>query len=253
MTNKSRVVLATIFAGCIAGPIANAWAQGITSQQAEAILEELKQIHQLLLRQQAAPAPAAVQAQLDDKVSLVLEPGGYSIGRSDAPLTMVEYTDFQCPFCRQFHMVTFDSIKKNYIDTGKLRYISRDFPLDMHENARRAALAGRCAGEQGQFWEMRHVMIVNANQLKPDNIVGYARDLNLDVDRFRSCLDSGKYRADIDRNLAEGQAVGVTGTPSFVLGRTGVDKVDGVRLVGAKPYAVFDAKLKEMLAATATP
>ena len=254
MTNKLLPLLAVAAAVTLAGRVAVAEAQGITSQQAEAILEELKEIHQLLLRQQAAPAPAPAPAQVapaDEKVSLVLGPGGYAIGRADAPLILVEYTDFQCPYCRQFHLTTYDAIKKNYIDTGKLRYISRDFPLPMHENARRAALAGRCAGDQGQFWEMRHMMIVNANRLKLDNIIAYARDLKLDVEKFRSCLDSDKYGADIDRNLAEGEAIGVTGTPAFVLGRNGVDRVDGVRLAGAKPYAVFDARLKELLATTA--
>jgi protein-disulfide isomerase len=251
MMTTTKVALVLAIAGFVAGATATAGAQGMTSQQADAILEELKQIHQLLLRQQAAAA-AVPNPLADEKVSVPLGPGAYSIGRSDAPLTLVEYTDFQCPYCRQFHLTTFEAIKKNYIDTGKLRYVSRDFPLDMHENARRAAVAGRCAGEQGQFWEMRHVMIVNANQLKPDNIVVYARDLKLDVDKFRSCFESDRYAADIERSVAEGQAAGVTGTPSFVLGRTGVDKVDGVRLVGAKPYAAFDAKLKEMLAATAT-
>ena len=177
-----------------------------------------------------------------------IKPGAYSIGRADAPLTLVEYTDYQCPFCRQFHIAAFEEIKKNYIDTGKLRYVSRNFPLDMHENAPRAAQAALCAADQGKFWEMRHVMIVNASQLQPQNITTYATDLKLDVDKLNACITSGKYRAEVDQNMAEGRAAGVSGTPSFVVGRTDKDAVDGVRIVGAQPYAAFDSRLKELLA-----
>jgi predicted DsbA family dithiol-disulfide isomerase len=94
-------------------------------------------------------------------------------------------------------------------------------------------------------------MIVNANQLKLENLLTYATDLKLDVDKFRACVESDRYRGEIDRQLAEGQAIGVSATPSFVLGRSGTDKVDGIRLVGAMPYSVFDGKIKELLAKAA--
>jgi len=230
-------------------------AQGITAKQADELLQqnrevlnELKQIHQLMERQLAGQArPVAAAPPPDDKVRVEIKPGAYSIGRVDAPLTLVEYTDYQCPFCRQFHIATFEEIKKNYIDTGKLRYVSRNFPLDMHENAPRAAQAALCAAEQGKFWELRHVMIVNANQLQPQNITTYATDLKLDVAKLNACVTSEKYRAEVEQNMAEGRAAGVSGTPSFVLGRTDKDAVDGVRIVGAQPYAVFDSRLKEFL------
>jgi protein-disulfide isomerase len=226
-------------------------AEGITTEQADAILQELRQIHQLLERQQqgnAVRSGAPAAPALDEKLTLSLPANSYSIGRQDAPLTLVEFTDYQCPFCRQFHITTFNELKKNYIDTGKLRYTSLDFPLDMHENARRAAVAAHCAGDQGQFWELRNVMIVNANRLKLENLLTYATDLKLDVDKFRTCVELDKYRAEVDQQLAEGQAIGVSATPSFVLGRSGTDKIDGIRLVGAMPYSVFDEKIKELLA-----
>ncbi len=219
-------------------------AQGITSEQAQEILNELKQIRQVLERQPAAGQPAAAP---DDKVSMQLAPGGFSIGTKDAPLTLVEYTDYQCPFCQQFHNTAFQQIKTNYIDSGKIRYISRDYPLDFHENARRAAVAARCAGEQGKFWELRHVMIVNADQLKADNLTTYAKNVQLDLPKFQACISSDKYIAGIDKDIAEGNSAGVSGTPSFVLGRMDKDKLQGVRLVGAMPYAQFEAKIKELL------
>jgi len=218
-------------------------ADGITSEQAQEIINELKQIRQTLEKltsPQQAPAP-------DDKVSYKLYPGGFSLGDAKAPLVMVEYTDFQCPFCQQFHNTAFAQIKANYIDTGKIRFVSRDFPLDFHDNARRAATAGHCAAEQGKFWEMRHVMIVNANALKPDNLATYAATVQMDVPKFKSCLESDKYKAQIDQDIAEGGVAGVQGTPSFVIGRIENDKLEGVRLVGAMPYATFDAKIQQLL------
>jgi protein-disulfide isomerase len=251
-----QLSLAVAVMALAGGATLPARAQGITAKQADELLQqnrevlnELRQIHQLMERQQTGQArPAAAAPPPDDKVRVEIKSGAYSIGRADAPLTMVEYSDYQCPFCRQFHIATFEEIKKNYIDTGKLRYVSRDFPLDMHENAPHAAMAARCAADQGKFWEMRHVMIVNASQLQPQNITAYATDLQLDVEKFNACVTSGKYRAEVDQNMAEGRAAGVSGTPSFVLGRTDKDVVDGVRIVGAQPYNAFDSRLKELLA-----
>jgi protein-disulfide isomerase len=239
-----RAALAVAFAGTLLASAPIARADGITNEQAQDILNELKQIRQVLEKMQSGnQAPAQ-----DDKVSYKLPAGGFSIGDAKAPLVIVEYTDFQCPFCQQFHNQAFAQIKANYIDTGKVRFISRDFPLDFHDNARRAATAARCAGEQGKFWEMRHVMIVNADQLKAENLATYAGNIKMDVPKFKACLDNpDKYKAQIDKEIAEGGVAGVTGTPTFVIGHLEGDKLDGVRLVGAQPYSNFDAKIQEML------
>lgn len=242
-TKTLRAALAVAALGTLLVGSSLARADGITSEQGQAILDELKLIRQTLEKMQSgqqAPAP-------DDKVSYKLSPGGFSLGDAKAPLVVVEYTDFQCPFCQQFHNTAFAQIKANYIDTGKLRFVSRDFPLDFHENARRAATAGRCAAEQGKFWEMRHLMIVNAEQLKPDNLVAYAASAKIDVPKFKSCLDSDRFKTQIDQDIAEGEIAGVQGTPSFVIGRLENDRIEGVRVVGAQPYAQFDARIREML------
>jgi protein-disulfide isomerase len=243
-TRTLRAALAVAAVGTLLAGSSLARADGITSEQGQAILDELKLIRQTLEKMQSpqqAPAP-------DDKVSYKLSPGGFSLGDAKAPLVVVEYTDFQCPFCQQFHNTAFAQIKANYIDTGKVRFISRDFPLDFHDNARRAATAGRCAAEQGKYWELRHVMIVNADQLKPDNLASYAAQIKMDVPKFKTCLDSpDKFKAQIDQDIAEGGVAGVQGTPSFVIGYLDNDKIQGVRLVGAQPYAQFDAKIQEML------
>jgi protein-disulfide isomerase len=172
---------------------------------------------------------------------------GYALGSPDAPLTMIEFTDLQCPFCRQFMLTSFDAIKRDWIDTGKLRYISRDFPLDFHAQAMPAARAARCAGEQGKFWEMRVTLMRNANLLTTEYITKTAADLKLDAKPFASCTASAKYDADIQSEIQEGTKLGVGGTPTFVMGKTTPNVVEGPVLMGALPYAQFDAKLKELL------
>ena len=218
-------------------------------QQNEEMLRELRAIRMLLERlttPQGQP-PAPPPQPLTGKVTNLK---GYVLGRADAPLTMIEFTDLQCPFCRQFVLTSFNDIKKNWIDTGKLRYISRDFPLDFHAQAMPAARAARCAGEQGKFWEMRLELLRNANLLSTDYIAKTASDLKLESKPFTSCIASSKYDAEIQAETAEGAKLGVGGTPTFIMGRTTAASVEGPMVVGALPYAQFDAKLKELLAAT---
>jgi protein-disulfide isomerase len=254
MTSKivrTLAAAAAVAAMCAGSTLAQAQAQGITSDQAQQILDELRAIRKNLEArpvQAAAPAPAQPAAPVDDKVSMALPVGGFTVGKEDAPLVLVEYTDYQCPFCQQFHNTSYAQIKTNYIDTGKIRFVSRDFPLGFHENAMRGAIAARCAAEQGKYWELRHTMIVNASQLQPDKIEGYAANVSMDVNKFKTCVAADKFKASIDKDIAEGTAAGINGTPSFVLGRVKDGKLQGVRMVGAMPYSQFDAKIQEMLA-----
>jgi protein-disulfide isomerase len=245
-----RSLTALAVAATLLGGVTLARAEGITSEQAQQILDELKAIRKTLETRPAAPAQPAAPAPVNDKVSMAFTSGGFSVGKENAPLVLIEYTDYQCPFCQRYHNDSFAQIKTNFIDTGKIRYISRDFPLPFHENARRGATAARCAAEQGKFWELRHTMIVNANQLQADKLGGYAQAASMDVPKFQACVDSDKYRAAIDKDIAEGTAVGVSGTPSFVLGRVENGQLQGVRMVGAMPYAQFEAKIQDMLKQT---
>ena len=216
----------------------------VLQQQNEEILRELRTIRMLLERvitpQQPPQQPATGR---------VTNLAGYALGRADAPLTMVEFTDLQCPYCRQFALGAFDDIRKNWIDTGKLRFISRDFPLDFHAQAMPAARAARCAGEQGKFWEMRLALVRNANLLSADYITKTGTDLNLDAKALSDCRASTKYDAEIAAELQEGTRLGLSGTPTFVVGRTTATGIEGPMIVGALPYAQFDAKLKALLAA----
>lgn len=218
--------------------------EGITRQQADEILKELRQIRQLLERQQQAKA-SAPQEEPPVRAKLNLE-GVAMMGSKDAPITIVEYTDYQCPFCQRFHVTTFAELKKNYIDTGKVRFYSRDLPLDFHPNAMRAAQAARCAGDQGQFWTLRDVMGANPDKLDMNGILAFAADLKLDGNALRACVDSGKYKNAVQNDVMEAMKVGANGTPAFLMGKSTADGVDGELVIGAQPYPVFDQKLKEL-------
>lgn len=217
---------------------------GISRQQAEEIINELRAIRQLLMQQQAK-APAAPQPDMPTKAKLNLD-GFQMLGSKAAPLTVVEFTDYQCPFCQRFHTTTFPELKKNYIDTGKVRFYSRDLPLDFHANAMRAAQAARCAADQGKFWQLRDVMGANPDKLDMDHLVGFATDLKLDVPTFKSCVDSNKYKESVQSDVMEAMKIGASGTPAFVVGKSTPDGIDGEMMVGALPYQMFEDKLKSI-------
>jgi protein-disulfide isomerase len=226
--------------------------EGMTRDQADAILNELKSIHQLLLNPPATRSAAAAPASVapNEKVKMSVGAGWYSMGREDAPVTMVEFTDYQCPFCRRFETGSFAQLKKEYIDTGKVRFVSRDLPLEFHPNAPGAAMAARCAGEQNKFWEMRDAMMLDtATDLGPESILKYGQKTNLDMTAFSACLKDKKFTEAIKKDTADAGSLGISGTPSFVIGKTAKDEIAGVRIVGAVPFAVFDSTIKEMLTA----
>ena len=217
---------------------------GLTRQQGEQILQELRQIRQLLERQQAKPAQAQEEAPTKAKITDLS--GVSMLGSKTAPLTIVEYTDYQCPFCQRFHVTSFSELKKAYIDTGKVRFFSKDMPLDFHPNAMRAAMAARCASEQGKFWELRDTMGANPNSLDIDHILGFAANLKLDTAALRMCIDGGKYKEPVQSDVLEAMKIGANGTPTFVVGKSVGNGVDGELVVGAMPFQMFDLKLKEL-------
>lgn len=225
-------------------PMAAQQNEGITRKQADEILTELRQIRQLLQQQTAKNAPPEPPPPQRAKLSL---DGVPMLGVKTAPITIVEYTDYQCPYCQRFHVTTFADIKKNYIDTGMVRFFSRDMPLDFHPNAMRAAQAARCANEQGKFWQLRDVMGANPNNLDMDSIVRFATELKMDGKALRACVESDKYKNLVQTDLVEAMKVGATGTPTFVVGRTTPEGVDGEVMIGALPFPMFDEKLKSLL------
>jgi protein-disulfide isomerase len=174
-------------------------------------------------------------------------------GSSDAPVTMIEFSDFQCPFCKRFFDDTLPLIQRNYIDTDKVRFVYKDFPLDsIHPNARAAAVASECADEQAKFWIYHDRLFMGQGEwagIPGNDAVGifkqYASDLGLQVTEFNACLDAGKYADEVNSDLRDGVTYGVNGTPSFFIGN---EKDGYVQVRGAQPYSVFEQVINSELA-----
>jgi protein-disulfide isomerase len=224
--------------------------QTISRTQADVIISELRQIRELLEKGSPAAANKPPTPAPEQPLHASLKLGGSDwLGDPKAPLTMVEYADYQCPFCKQFHLNTFGQIVKQYIETGKVRFTSRDLPLDFHANAAVAAQAARCAGEQKQYWPMRDLLIANGDKLSPQDLEGYTRTLKLNAAAFHTCLDGGKYKEAVEKDAAEAAKLSIGGTPTFVIGASTTEGVDGVVVVGAQPFADFETRFKEAIAA----
>jgi protein-disulfide isomerase len=224
--------------------------QLLEQQKNDAIANELRQIRQVMERQQqvpAAPQGAANQpAPSPTKINLKLD-NAPALGSSNAQLVLVEFSDYQCPFCRAFHESAFQEIKKNLIDQGKVRFMSRDLPLEFHDHALKSAQAAQCAGEQNKFWEMRDLLIRNASDLSSAALLRYATQLGLKMDDFGTCVSGEKYLAEIRTHASEANALGISGTPTFVVGKVKGDQLEGVVLVGAQPYSFFEQQINKLL------
>ncbi len=165
------------------------------------------------------------------------------LGNPDAPVTIVEFGDFQCPFCGRFFQQTLPQIKEQYVKTGKVRFVYRDFPLvSIHNEAQKSAEASECANEQGKFWPYHDLLYERQNQLGVANYKRWAEELGLNAAQFNECLDSGKYSDEVQKDYEDGLALGVSGTPgTFINGRL---------VAGALPFSQFATIIEEELAKT---
>ncbi len=161
-------------------------------------------------------------------------------GDPKAPVTIVEFSDYECPFCARFYEQTFLQINEKYIKTGKVKFVYRDFPLSFHSQAQKAAEAAECAGEQGKYYDMHDLLFGKGVQGGVASFKQYAKDLQLDSTKFDTCLDSGKMAAETKKDMADGAAAGVQGTPGFF--------VNGVEISGAQPFEVFQQVIDAALA-----
>ena len=220
-----------------------------SSEELKAIKEDLKALKEgqanmqkelqeikTLLKSRPAAAPGEPQ-----NVVLNIDKAPFK-GNKNAKLTLIEFSDYQCPFCSRHVQQTLPQLEKDYIKTGKVKYVFFDFPLDFHKNAFRAAEAADCAGEQGKFWQMHDLLFANQKALEPTDLTNYAKELKLDTSKFQKCLDSGKYANEVKKDIEIGQKAGVTGTPSFFLGVTNPKdpNVKAIKVIkGAQPFSNF--------------
>ena len=207
----------------------------------KAIQKDLEEIKRIL---QSRPVADALPK---DPISIADEPFK---GEPGAKVALIEFSDYQCPFCGRYTKEVFPQIERDYITTGKVKYVFFDLPLDFHKQAFKAAEAAHCAGEQGQFWEMHDLLFENQSALSPEQLSTYAKRIGLSETTFQQCLDSGRFGADIKKDIADAGSAGISGTPTFLVGimQPGDEHVKVVRkLVGAKPYTEFKAAVDSVL------
>lgn len=174
------------------------------------------------------------------------------MGEADAPVTMIEFTDFQCPFCRRYSNGTFSKIVEDYVKTGKVRYVVRQFPLKaIHPKAVKASEASLCAGDQGKYWEMHDRIFKQTRSFEQKEWVRLAEGLGLEMSSFKDCLENGMKTSEVDRDIKEGAAMGMSGTPGFFLGRTDPEnpnKFKAVEMIrGAQSYTQFKKIIEKLL------
>lgn len=249
LTLLAVIVLALHFGRWTAVPRPPAEPQGValTQAQGEAILTELRGIRRLL-EQNGPSRPAAAPGEANVRLSVGI--AGYpALGSIKAPVTLVEFTDYQCPFCKRYHEETLPAVMKEFVDKGLVRLVVRDLPLPIHPNAVKAAQAAHCADEQGKFWPMQDALFRNGNDLAPERIPTYASTAQADPEPFRQCFASDRHLDKIQASSIEAGQLGITGTPTFVIGKSGGAKVNGRKLVGAQPFDAFRAAIRQELAA----
>lgn len=178
------------------------------------------------------PTPSVYEYEITD--------GDWVEGDDSAPVTIIEWSDFECPYCERFYSSTLSKLRTDYIETGKVKLIFRHFPLSFHVNAKPTAIASECAGQQGKFWEL-HDFFFTERKLSATDITAEAENLGLDMDAFNTCLTDTDVEAKVQADFLLGQKSGVTGTPGFL--------VNGKPIKGAQPFEVFKAAIDAELAA----
>jgi len=178
------------------------------------------------------------------------------LGDKNAPVTIVEFSDYECPFCKRHFDQTLPQLIKNYIDTGKVKLVYRDFPLSFHDPmATKEAVAANCAREQGgdsKYFQYHDEIFTrtksNGNGLDDVDLTTIATDLELNIDSFNTCITDPAQADEIKKDIADGSAAGASGTPTFIIGKsTANGEIDGDLVVGAQPYAAFQAVIDPLL------
>lgn len=170
------------------------------------------------------------------------------IGSDDAEYAIVEFMDYQCPYCIRHYQTTFSVINSKYIESGLIRYFVKDFPLDFHAKAEGAAVASRCSADQDVFEGMHKALMDNTARLGRDLYLELASSLSLDVDEFETCLDDPESLKKLKNDVSEAIALGVTGTPKFLVGRISGDSLEEITVIsGAQSFTAFERALGKLM------
>jgi protein-disulfide isomerase len=224
-----------------------------SSDELKALMKEIESIKKDLQEIKSLLGPGRQVAAAPEVLDIALTVANSPFkGDKNAKVMLIEFSDYQCPFCARHFRQTLPQVEKDYIKTGKLRYVFRDYPIEnIHPQAFKAAEAAHCAGEQGKYWEMHDRMFANQKAMGLSDLLQHAQVLKLDAANFQRCLDAGKYAAKVRQDIADGEKANVRGTPTFFLGQTDTDgsTIKAVRVIrGAQPYTVFKAAIDGLLA-----
>jgi protein-disulfide isomerase len=212
----------------------------------KAIITELRILHDQIngSGNNQSPAPQAVDFSID----IANLP---HMGAREAQVAVVEFSDFECPYCGRHFESTLPRIADEYVKTGKIVYVIRDFPIaQLHPHALKAAEAGRCAADQGKFWPMHDMLFSNQEHLEAADLLSYAPLVGLDKNAFEKCFSDAVHSQDVKQAVTYGISLGVNATPTFFIGRIDANKATvhaTVQLAGAYPYSIFKQKLDEAL------
>ncbi len=250
MNTKLRVILAATLI-MICGP---AWSASTKQEvielkeQVSAMQKDLVEIKKLLESGARGDAPAEAPFK-EQQVSIGLSPFK---GEAKATVTLIEFSDYQCPFCSRHYRDVMPSLISEYVDTGKMKYVMRESPIaSIHPNATNASLAALCANNQGKYWEMHNQIFDNQADLSVDQLKKMAVDIGLKPSDFNECLDSKKYEPWVNADLKSSSDLGVRGTPGFVLGLTDPNNPDKamvtVYIKGAQPLENFKSAIDTLL------
>lgn len=204
-----------------------------------------------------APTQPALQAVAPDNTGPVkVEVSDAPVlGDNNAKLTLIEFSDYECPFCKRSFDQLLPELKKNYIDTGKLKLVYRNLPLPFHQNAYKEAEAALCARDQGgdvTYFKFHDQIFTrttsNGTGLALDQLPVIAGNIGLNISQFQGCLDTGKYKDYVDKDIAYAEKVGASGTPTWFIGKSNGDGViTGTKIVGAQPFNTFQPTIDNLL------
>ncbi len=195
----------------------------------------------------ARPGSPAPQPVIEKVVSIDDDP---IKGDKNAPVTIIEFSDYECPFCKRSYDNVVTKIDEEYISKGKVKLVFRDYPLPFHKKAIPAAVAANCAGEQGKYWEVHDFLFENPGKLDAASVISSAAGIGLDKAKFEACVNDKSKEKEIEKDVEDGQKYGVRGTPSYFIGKTtDGDEITGTFIRGAQPYTVFKELIDEQLKA----
>ena len=246
----NKLLVGVISAGIVSAFLGGYVLGAETVEPEKILIRDAEDVIRSLQTQQSTQSSLSINSPSLISISLDDDPVK---GNLNAPITIVEFSDFQCPFCAKFHSTTLPQLQANYIDSGKVKFVYRDFPIQsIHPNAVPAALASECADEQGMFWEYHDLVFENQKKWQGlsgsamiDTFEQYALELGLNTSDFNTCFESGKYVDEVTKDLQDGASYGITGTPGFFIGN---DELGYVKIIGAQPYPVFERLIEDQIA-----